>query len=70
MTSKAHLDDLDDVVRRLHLQWEATTDCWRDHVQQDYAERYYIPLQQEHRLMTRHAAALIEALQKAQQTVH
>jgi hypothetical protein len=69
MTSKTHPDDLDNVARRLHLQWEAATERWRDRVQQDYAERYYIPLQQEHRLITRHAAALIEVLQKAQQTV-
>jgi hypothetical protein len=68
-TSRIYLDNLEDIARRLGLQWEATTQLWHDKIQQDFAEQYYAPLQHEHRIITKHAAALIEVLQRVQQTV-
>jgi hypothetical protein len=54
-TSRIYLDNLEDIARRLGLQWEATTQLWHDKIQQDFAEQYYAPL--------------IEVLQRVQQTV-
>ena len=68
--SKVSLDALEDAARRLHHQWEASTQDWRDSVQRDFAQRYLEPLQQEERRMTQSSVALLQAVLQAQRAVH
>lgn len=63
------LDELDNTLRRLNQQWEATTAVWDDAVQREFAERYWQPLTREHGAAAKSAALLAQTLLQVRRNI-
>lgn len=67
---RTHLDELNNAFRRLDQQWEASGEVWRDHVQREFAERYWQPCTREQSQIAKSAGQLAQALIQARRTIH